>query len=118
MTIRTIDERPVVRMDATRGRTYRVLTFRTRSAAVRYCLQIADALESSRLVGDPRDRGATLWLAAAGDVGGAVNVYACAGAMQAALAAGIEARAGGEVCERELPAARCLVIGDTQLLRA
>ena len=97
---------------------YRLLAFPTRSDAVRYCLQVSDALESARLVGDRPDGEATLWLTAADDLTGSVRVVACDCALGAARAAGIEADVEREVREGELPAARCLVIGDRGLVDA
>ena len=100
---------------ASSTRRYRVLPFASRSAAVRYCLEVSDALESAALAGDGDD-GAALWLAAAEGVTGAVNVYACDRALRVARDAGLEATVSGQVNEAELPLARCLVIGDDRLL--
>src|SRR5688500_12931015 len=99
------------------SRRYRVLPFASRSDAVRYCLKVSDALESAALAGD-RDGGATLWLAAADGVTGAVNVYACERALAAAGAAGLDVRVSGQASDAELPGARCLVIGDDRLLES
>ncbi len=96
---------------------YRVLPFASRSDAVRYCLKVSDALESSSLAGDC-DRGATLWLAAADGRTGAVNVYACDRALAAAHAAGLQTASTGMASDAELPSARCLVIGDDRLLQS
>ncbi len=98
-------------------RPYRVLPFTSRSEAVRYCLKVSDALESSALAGDD-PLAATLWLAAAEGRGGAVNVYACDRALAAARAAGLEVNIAGQASEAELPVARCLVIGDDRLLES
>ena len=99
------------------SRRYRVLPFSSRSAAVKYCLKVSDALDSAELSGDAL-YGATLWLAAAAGAAGAVNVYACDRALAAAHLAGLEVPPGGQVSEAELPAARCLVIGDDRLLQS
>ena len=99
------------------GRRYRVLPFPSRSEAVKYCLRVSDALESAELAGDD-SAGATLWLAAAEGATGAVNVYACDRALAAARGAGIEAVMSAQVSDRDLPAARCLVIGDNRLLES
>ena len=96
---------------------YRILPFASRSDAVRYCLKVSDALESASLAGDS-EGSATLWLAAADGATGAVNVYACDGALAVAREAGLETTACGQASEAELPAARCLVIGDKRLLGA
>ena len=99
-------------------RTYRVVRFSMRSAAVRYCLQIADAIESADRSGGAVEPGVTLWLAAADTVGGAVNVYACSRALAVARRLGIGGAVGAEMAEDELPRARCLVIGDYRLLES
>ena len=103
------------RVDRT-TRTYRVIRFSTRSAAVKYCLQIADAIESADRAGSVVEPGVTLWLAAADTVSGAVNVYACPRALAVARRLGMGGPVGAEIAEPHLPTARCLVIGDDRLL--
>ena len=116
--MRTTSER-ATHADATpsANHRYRVLPFSSRSDAVKYCLKVSDALESAELAGDP-DGSATLWLAAAEGLPGAVNVYACDRALAAARRAGIEARVSGQVGAKDRPGARCLVIGDDRLLES
>ena len=93
---------------------YRILCFATRSAAVRFCLRVGDALEAA----PPRaSRGITaVWLAAAEGGTTAVKVYASDAAFDAARAAGVEVPSAGRVRSVELPAARCLVLGDHRLI--
>src|SRR5687768_3402444 len=91
---------------------YSVLSFGSRSAAVRYCLRVSDVLaeagDSSRDGGDP---GATLWLAADIKDSG-VRVFACDRAIAAARSVGMDAMVSARVRHADLPTARCLVVGD------
>ena len=90
---------------------YHVMSFASRVAAVRFCLGVSDALAT-----EDRRRPATLWLAATDAHDGAFLVYACDRALAAARGAGNTLPVSGRVALNAMPAARCLVVGDTAAL--
>ena len=97
---------------AAEGLLYSVLSFGSRSAAVRYCLRVSDVLsEAGDASQGGRDPGATLWLAADIKDSG-VRVFACERAIAAARSVGMDAMVSARVRHADLPSARCLVVGD------
>ena len=89
-----------------------VLTFTSRSAAVAYCLRVSDALRDARSGGVEDDAPpSALWLAASEDHG-AFRVFACDRSLAAARGAMIEWPVSGRIRHAELPAARCLIVGE------
>ena len=97
--------------------SYSVLTFGSRSAAVQYCLQVSEVLATTSSLSDDT-RTATVWLVAADGDTEPFKVLACDGALAAARSAGIESVVSGSIRQDAMPAARCLVIGDTTALRS
>ena len=90
-----------------------VLSFTSRSAAVSYCVQVSDALRDAGSDVAANDAvPSTLWLAASED-DGAFRVYACDRALAVARVAMIDSPVSGRIRHAELPAARCLIVGDS-----
>ena len=95
--------------------SYSVLSFGSRSAAVKYCLELSDALgQRDGVAGGGSCAEATLWLAAAPVPDGSCNVFACDRALAAARTAGLDAPVSGRVPADAMPSARCLVVGSSQ----
>jgi hypothetical protein len=90
---------------------YSVLSFGSRSAAVRYCLRVSDVLGEAGTGSTNDAANATLWLGADME-DGAIRVFACDRAIAAARSVGMDALVSARVRHTELPSARCLVVGD------
>ncbi len=103
------------RLDRPNTAVYNAVAFGTRAAAVRFCLHMSDALAAHEEKA-PTDAAPTLWLAATDDPGGRFLVYACDRSLAAACDVGLAPRVVGRVPFAALPAARCLVVGDSSTL--